>query len=292
MDLVINLYKEVGISSNDALIKVKKIFKSRKAGHGGTLDPLAEGVLIIGLNNATKIFPYISDLKKEYIFTAQLGITTTTYDKEGTIVEQKDPSKITEQKVIDILPSFLGEIRQYAPIYSALKYRGKPLYEYARKGVAVDSKERTVNVYKIELKSFESPFFTMFVECSTGTYIRSICHDIGVMLGVGAHITMLKRTRVGHFLIGDSVRIDELPSSAKGIYNIEQSLINLPYVQLSNELIKLAKNGTTIKLDMTKFIKNGDSMKNRHIRLLNERFETFAIGDIKGDSIKIKRVLS
>lgn len=293
MDIVINLYKQRGITSNDALLQVKRTFKSRKTGHSGTLDPLAEGVLIIGLNNATKIFPYLSGLTKEYIFTAHLGITTDTYDQEGKIVEQRDAKHISEQMIRDILPSFLGEIRQRPPLFSAIKISGKPLYDYARKGIFVNINERTVKIHRIELLSFEYPFFTMIVECSTGTYIRSICHDIGQMLGVGAHITTLKRTRIGHFSINDSVSIEELLSSSKGIFTIEQSLSHIPSLRLTGEFINKARHGNPIKLNKKDcHIESNIFFKNTgYIRLLDERLKTFALGHIKGDLLRIKRVI-
>jgi len=289
MDIFINLYKDKGISSNNALTQVKKFFKVKKAGHAGTLDPLAEGVLIIGLNKATKIFPYLADLTKEYIFTAHLGITTDSYDSEGNIIGQKDASFVSEKMVIDILPFFTGKISQKPPIYSALKHKGKPLYDYARKGIAIEIKERTVRIYKINLLSFELPFATFLVECSTGTYVRSLCHDIGMKLGVGAHATELKRTRIGHFTLKNTVMIDELPKTSKGIFNIDKALSHMPYIVLSKESIDSLRHGKTIHLN--KIQQNQWEGINSYVKILDERSEIFAIGYVKEEVLKVKRVL-
>ncbi len=298
MNLLVNLNKRTGITSNEALIETKRAFNVRKAGHGGTLDPLAEGVLIIALNEATKILPYLSGLDKEYLFTAHLGVITETFDAEGAVVEERSLSGLKESLIEEVLVKFTGNITQRPPRYSAIKLRGRPLYDYARKGIVVEPAPRTVSIHKIKLVDCSMPFVTFRVVCSTGTYIRSLCHDIGLALGVGAHIAMLRRTKIGPFNLDNATAIEHLPKGKLGLFSIDDALSHMPYLQLPKDLTVLAQQGVPIELtrlggipqDLHNRFKD-DAEKPCMIRLLDERHQTFAIGQASGAKIKIKRVL-
>lgn len=204
------LNKPYGLSSNAALQKTKRIFNAAKAGHTGTLDPLATGLLPICFGEATKFSSFLLDADKEYIATIKLGVTTTTYDAEGEVTANK---KVTNSKaeIKDCINSFLGKITQYPPIYSALKVRGRALYDYARNGEEVEIKSREITIHELELIEFISEDeFTLRVLSSKGTYIRSLAHDIGQKLGCGAHLSGLVRTKTNHFYIQQSKTMEEL----------------------------------------------------------------------------------
>ncbi len=196
---VILLDKPTGISSNDALQKVKRIYFAEKAGHTGALDPLATGMLPICLGEATKFSQFLLDSDKRYRVIAKLGERTNTSDSDGEVVETR-PVDVTLDKLKACIDQFRGESDQVPSMFSALKYQGKPLYEYARKGIEVPRESRKITVYEIVLHRFEGDEVEMEVHCSKGTYIRTIVDDLGEMLGCGAHVTMLRRTGVAKYL--------------------------------------------------------------------------------------------
>jgi len=210
MNFVINLNKPKGITSHQAVENVRRISGIKKAGHAGTLDPLATGVLLVCTGEATKITRFLSDLDKEYIAEVKLGEKTDTYDAEGEVTEKIEGFSLRREDIERILPGFTGTIEQIPPMYSAVKMGGKPLYKLARKGLTVEREKRVVTVHDIRITGFEMPFVELRVSCSKGTYVRSLCNDIGDALGVGAHITGLVRTRIGGFNVEDSVTLDEL----------------------------------------------------------------------------------
>lgn len=191
------LDKPLGISSNAALQAVKAIFFAAKAGHTGSLDPLATGLLPICFGEATKFSQYFLEADKSYEVTAQLGVRTTTSDSEGEVVATHEVPNLSQQDIELACAAFRGEIEQIPSIYSALKYQGKPMYEYARQGIEVPRPTRSVTVYDLTILAWESPFLTLSVSCSKGTYIRTIVDDLGEALGCGAHVTALRRTAVG-----------------------------------------------------------------------------------------------
>ncbi|MDH5769559.1 MAG: tRNA pseudouridine(55) synthase TruB, partial [Nitrospirota bacterium] len=204
INVVINLNKPKDVSSQQAVIKVKKFYSARKAGHAGTLDPIATGVLIVCLNEATKITRFLSDLDKEYIVRLKLGERTDTYDITGKIIEKKECPSFQVADISPVLSDFIGEIKQIPPMYSAIKIGGQQLYKLARKGMDIERPGRMITVYGIDLMDFEQPYIDLKISCSKGTYIRTLCDDIGRELGVGAHMVSLERTRVGSFKIEDS----------------------------------------------------------------------------------------
>ncbi|MFV8382892.1 tRNA pseudouridine(55) synthase TruB [Vibrio parahaemolyticus] len=206
---VILLDKPTGISSNDALQKVKRIYFAEKAGHTGALDPLATGMLPICLGEATKFSQFLLDSDKRYRVIAKLGERTNTSDSDGEVVETR-PVDVTLDKLEACIEKFRGESDQVPSMFSALKYQGKPLYEYARKGIEVPRESRKITVYEIVLHRFEGDEVEMEVHCSKGTYIRTIVDDLGEMLGCGAHVTMLRRTAVAKYPYEKMVTLEQL----------------------------------------------------------------------------------
>jgi tRNA pseudouridine55 synthase len=196
---VLLLDKPVGLTSNKALQEVKFLFKAAKAGHTGSLDPLATGLLPICFGEATKMSAFLLDADKRYRVTVKLGETTTTADAEGEIVETHDPSGVTEARIREVMEEFLGEQQQLPPMYSAVKHKGERLYKLARQGIEVERETRTIHIYSMALLEVKMPEFVMDVHCSKGTYVRTLAEDIGKRLGCGAHVNGLRRTRVGPY---------------------------------------------------------------------------------------------
>ena len=192
------LDKPQGMSSNDIMQKVKRIFQANKAGHTGALDPLATGMLPICLGEATKFSQFLLDADKRYLVTAKLGERTDTSDAEGQIVETRDVNVKTPE-ILTALEQFRGNILQVPTMFSALKHNGKPLYEYARQGITVEREARPITIFELNFIEYNAPYLTLEVHCSKGTYIRTLVDDLGEALGCGAHVTMLRRTAVADY---------------------------------------------------------------------------------------------
>ncbi len=307
MNVVINFNKPENISSQQAVIKVKKLFAARKAGHAGTLDPIATGVLIVCLNEATKITRFLSDLDKEYVVRLKLGERTDTYDLTGRIIKKTDFGMFHESDIHDVLNNYTGQIKQTPPMYSAIKKDGKPLYTLARKGISIERPERTIHIYAIDLLCFCPPFIDFRISCSKGTYIRTLCDDIGNDLGVGAHMVSLKRTGIGTFRIEDSVSIEELRNKQGMFYSIDSALSHLREVILDEDSYRKARNGMPIiyseiplhpsllKRDEGGVLKGGGVFEelytNQYVRLKSPDNIVFGIGKVESDKIKIERLL-
>ncbi len=210
---VLLLDKRAGITSNKALQEIKNLYHAAKAGHTGSLDPLATGMLPICLGEATKISAFLLDADKRYRVQCRLGITTTTGDADGEIVQTRECPGITMDTINTVVPQFTGTISQIPPMYSALKHQGERLYKLAREGVEVERKPRTVQIHELLPLSFHGDVFELEVACSKGTYIRTLVEDIGESLGCGAHVVQLRRLSVGPF-DGGMVTIDELRAAA------------------------------------------------------------------------------
>ena len=204
------LNKPLGLSSNSALQKVRRLFNAQKAGHTGALDPLATGLLPICLGEATKFSHYLLDSTKRYQTTVKLGQTTATGDVEGEILQQRDVPVLTAERIEQVLAQFRGDIQQVPPMYSALKRDGRPLYELARQGIEIEREARPVTIYELTLIGFTEDSLTLDVTCSKGTYIRVLGEDIGEALGCGGHLTKLHRIQTGHFEINPDYTIEYL----------------------------------------------------------------------------------
>jgi len=248
MNGVINVYKPSGITSFDVVRTIKRLSKTKKVGHTGTLDPMASGVLPVCINNATKIVDYIMQNHKVYKATLKLGVTTDTYDREGKILSESELNNISDKDIEEVIKGFVGDIEQMPPMYSALKVNGKRLYELARKGIEIERQKRKITIYDISIENIDIPYVEFTVKCSKGTYIRSLCYDIGDVLKVGGAMWDLERVETGTFSIENSIALEDLNEE-----NIENFIIPmdeaLTYKSMvfSNKFEKLLLNGVTIQ---------------------------------------------
>ena len=251
MDGVLNIRKEKGYTSFDVVAKLRGILHMKKIGHTGTLDPEAEGVLPVVLGKATKLVDLLTEKQKTYEALLHLGLETDTQDMTGTVLEEK-PVEVTEEEVRTVIRSFLGEQQQIPPMYSALKVDGKKLYELAREGKTVERKPRAVQFYEIEIKKIELPYVRFSVTCSKGTYIRTLCHDIGQKLGCGGCMEELLRTRSGNFVWEDSMTLAQVEEAVRNgtigdrVISIGQVLKDYPEIFCTREGDRLLENGNTL----------------------------------------------
>lgn len=249
---VLLLDKPYGFSSNQALQKVKWLYQAQKAGHTGTLDPLATGVLPICLGEATKFAQHLTDENKTYVATVKFGVTTTTGDKEGDVISEVD-CQISREDIQGVLPQFMGEITQVPPMYSALKVNGKPLYEYARDGVELTRAPRQVNIFHIKLLDCSDNQANIEVCCSKGTYIRTLGEDIGKALQVGAHLTALRRSATASYQIAHTVSIEALEAMTLAerdalLLPVDTAIQALPKLALHEDAAYYFKQGNPVWL--------------------------------------------
>lgn len=265
---VINIYKEKGFTSHDVVNIVRRQLGKIKTGHTGTLDPDAEGVLPVCIGKATKLADYIAADIKEYKAELTLGITTTTEDISGDIIEQREVN-CSSDEVTEAIRSFVGECSQVPPMYSAIKVNGKKLYELAREGKEVERKIRLINIYEIRnIEALDKNRYEFYVLCSKGTYIRTLCKDIGEKLGCGGCMSKLTRTRSGNFYIEDSIKIEDFKSITEDnklsdiIIPVEKVLSNYKRIHISSKAEKFVLNGNKISLSYVseKDIKLGDKV--------------------------------
>ena len=256
MNGVLNIYKPKGMSSFDVVRIVKKVCNIKKVGHTGTLDPEATGVLPVCVGRATKIIDYIMDSEKTYEVTFKLGVKTTTYDLEGEVLEQCETEHLTSQEILEAVESFKGEYSQVPPMYSALKKNGVRLYELARKGIDIEREGRLITIYNIENIKIDSPLVSMKVSCSKGTYIRSLCYDIGEKLGVGATMTELNRSKTSVYEQENSININDLTKENLNEYliSIEDALDMYSKVTVGEKYAHLLVNG--VKVGDNRFTKD------------------------------------
>ena len=204
--------KDKGLSSNKTIQKIKRRLDIKKIGHFGTLDPQAEGLLVCGINEGTKLSEKFLNLDKSYFSKIMLGIQTTTDDSEGSVIEEKN-IQVSEEEIIEMIKTFVGESKQKAPYFSALKYKGKPLYKHAREGRLIEKEPREIKIYKILNIAVENAFVSFEISCSKGTYIRSIARDLGDKLGCGGHLVELVRLSQGKFELKDAKKVDDVQMS-------------------------------------------------------------------------------
>ncbi|TYL47098.1 tRNA pseudouridine(55) synthase TruB [Marinomonas sp. IMCC 4694] len=228
VDGIVLLNKPIGLSSNQALQRVRRLYQAAKAGHTGALDPLATGMLPLCLGDATKFSQYLLDADKRYLTCIQLGKRTTTGDREGEVLTQESIPLLTDEALNVILDRFRGEIEQIPPMYSALKHEGKPLYEYARQGIVIERKRRRVTVSNLTLVSRTEESLTLDIQCSKGTYIRTIGEDIGEALGCGAHLHSLHRISTAGYLPENMMSLEEFEAIAEQGYEaLDSHLISM-----------------------------------------------------------------
>ena len=257
MDGVIIINKQKNFTSHDVVNVIRKKLNIKKVGHTGTLDPNATGVLPILVGKATKISKYLIEHDKTYIATIKLGEKTDTGDSEGQVIEEKlVPTDLKKEDINNVLQIFLGKQKQVPPMYSAIKINGKKLYEYAREGKEVKLEAREIEIYKIQLLEYKNSKIKFEVECSKGTYIRTLCEDIAKKLGTVGYMEELQRTKVNNFKIGDSVLLDDIT-----LENVEENLIKIEEVfkekdkiELDNKKLELFLNGVKLTYDLPKDI--------------------------------------
>lgn len=249
---IVNIYKEKGYTSHDVVAVLRKVVGQKKIGHTGTLDPDATGVLPVCLGRATKVCELLTDHDKTYEALLLLGKTTDTQDISGQVLEERDPDDLTEEEVRSCIESFIGEYDQIPPMYSALKVNGKKLYELAREGKTVERKSRRVQIHGIRILEMNLPHVRMEVDCSKGTYIRTLCHDIGEKLRVGGCMEELERTKVGRFLKEDAVTLDEVRQKmeqgegAELFTPLDQIFAELPAVTVTDAKAWMSYNGNDL----------------------------------------------
>jgi tRNA pseudouridine55 synthase len=255
VDGILNLNKPAGPTSFTAVSKVKHLLHERQVGHGGTLDPLASGVLPLFLGQSTRVAEYLLEYPKTYRAEVVLGITTDTYDAEGNITCRADATGIQREILEKELSAFRGVISQTPPIYSAIKHKGQPLHKLARRGDCITVESRQVNIYRLDLLDFQTPVVTLEIECSKGTYIRSLAYDLGQRLGCGAYLKNLIRTTYGPFDINKSITLPELEAAVENnawqhlLHPADSVLSHWLAVTLTPEQIEAVKHGSAILLE-------------------------------------------
>lgn len=287
-DGIINLFKPDGITSHDAVMAVRKKFKNTKVGHTGTLDPMATGVLPICLGKATRITEYLLSNDKKYRCEMTLGIITDTQDIWGNVIERKQVN-VDDEQIKNAVIHFLGSVEQIPPVYSALKLNGKKLYEYARQGKKVDIKPRHITIYAINVIRIQDLRVLFDVKCSKGTYIRTLCNDIGALLGCGATMSALQRTSSGRFEIEDSVSIEALDELLPDqyLYPMDYPLNHLGSVEVIHEKgFRKARNGCLLNKEDFVIHKNSDNVRVYY----NEKFIAIGAYNHNLQTVKLKKV--
>lgn len=276
---IINVYKEKGFTSFDVVAKLRGILKTKKIGHTGTLDPDAEGVLPVCIGRATKVCDILTDKDKVYEAVMLLGVETDTQDTSGEVLKEL-PVEVSEEAVKEAILSFVGEYAQVPPMYSALKVNGKKLYELAREGKTVERKARNVQIFSIEILEMDLPRVRMSVHCSKGTYIRTLCHDVGQKLGCGGCMDKLLRTKVGVFELADTLKLAEIDALAReGL--VEDRIISVD--ELFEDYTKV-----WMKQEFDVVVHNGNRVKKRMFEeKLSSNTERLRVYDSKGEFIGI-----
>jgi tRNA pseudouridine55 synthase len=278
------LDKPFGITSNAALQQVKKILHIKKAGHTGSLDPLATGMLPLCIDKATKFSGYLLDTDKQYEVCAQLGACTTTGDAEGEITARYPIGNYSDTDILSVLERFSGKIEQMPPMFSAIKKNGRPLYELARQGITIERDMRTVDIYQLNLLDIQTDCLSLFVHCSKGTYIRTLIEDIGNTLGCGAHVKSLRRTAVGKYLPSQMVTLDHLEALMETkdyetiqsfILPVDSCLAQWPSVTVNSQLLFYLQRGQSVRIK--------DAPSNGLVRLYSPSTEFLGLGEIVED---------
>ena len=290
MNGVLNIFKPKGMSSFDAVRIVKKVAGTGKVGHTGTLDPEATGVLPLCIGKATKIIDYIMNSEKVYEVTLKLGIRTTTYDLEGEVLEEKDCNHLTDVEILQAVNSFIGEYSQVPPMYSALKQNGVRLYELARKGIEVEREGRLITIYNIEDIKINNPYISMKVSCSKGTYIRSLCYDIGEKLGVFATMTELNRAKTSVFSQEESININDLTKENINEYilSMEEALEKYDKIIVRGKYVNLLING--VRVGDNRFT-NDKVINQKLYRVYDEENNFIGLGKKNDLGFKIEKLL-
>ena len=294
---VLNIYKEKGYTSHDVVARLRRIVGQKKIGHTGTLDPEAEGVLPVCLGKATKLCDLLTDKDKTYEAVLLLGISTDTQDTTGKILEEKNTADLREEAVREVVLSFEGEYDQIPPMFSALKVGGKKLYELARDGKEVERKPRHVQIYRIRILQIDLPRVRMEVTCSKGTYIRTLCHDIGEKLGCGGCMESLLRTRVERFGVAESLRISEVEqlmdegTLQEHMIKVDEMFPDYQKVYLAPEASAAVRNGNSFRLGDVIWISELSGFQNaERVRVYDEERNFIAVYEFEKENQLFKIV--
>jgi tRNA pseudouridine55 synthase len=251
---VLNIDKPRGLTSHDVVARVRKVADLQRVGHAGTLDPLARGVLIVCLGKATRLIEYLMDTRKAYTATVEFGTVTNTWDGEGEIVETNSVNQLSLAHIEEALDRFRGSIEQIPPMYSALKHEGKPLYDLARRGIEVERDSRSVEIHRLQVLAWDCPDLVIEVECSKGTYIRSLAYDLGRAVGPGAYLSDLVRTAVGPFCLEEAVSLAQLMAGRQDgtwqddLLSVREAFEHMPSVTVDEETRKRIGYGQEVAL--------------------------------------------
>jgi tRNA pseudouridine55 synthase len=252
---LLNLNKPPGLTSHDVVAQIRRLTGQRRVGHAGTLDPLATGVLLVCLGQATRLIEYLMTGQKQYRAVIRFGLTTNTLDSQGQVIAQADPFGLSQAGLMALLPAFTGEIEQIPPIFSALKKDGRPLYQRARAGEKVEVEPRRVTIHTLTVVAWQPPDLTLDVTCSPGTYIRSLAHDLGQAAGVGAHLARLTRTTSGGWRLDEAVSLETLVSGQADwrayLHPPDRAVNHLPAVTLTEDEARRVNYGQVIQLPQT-----------------------------------------
>ena len=257
MDGILNINKATGMTSHDVVAKIRKILKQKRVGHAGTLDPAASGVLPICIGQGTRVAEYLSESGKAYQADIVFGVVTDTYDREGSIIRTADIADLTLTNIEETLHNFLGPQMQFPPRYSAIKIQGQPAYKRARAGEELSMAARPITITSLKILSWQPPTLTLAIECSKGTYIRSLAYDLGEQLHCGAHLAALIRTRSGPFLLSESITLEQLAIAASSgaiaehLYPSDTALQNLPVLVLDAATVERVLHGNSFHYDQT-----------------------------------------
>lgn len=284
IDGIVILDKATGLTSNDALQRLKRLYGAAKAGHTGALDPLATGVLPICFGEATKYSQYLLDADKAYEVTAKLGVRTASGDSEGEVVDTRPVEGITQESLEAVLPRFRGGIEQVPSMYSALKHQGQPLYKLARQGVEIERPARPVQIYRLELTHFAGDEFKLSVHCSKGTYVRTLVEDIGLALGNFAHVIQLRRTQAGPYTLADAHTFEGIAAMLEQGGNqaidvllkpVDSSVSHWPALVLTESTAFYLKTGQSVRVPQ--------APANGWVRLMGPENEFIGVGEILDD---------
>ncbi|MFQ6014327.1 MAG: tRNA pseudouridine(55) synthase TruB [Anaerolineae bacterium] len=251
---ILNVNKPAGMTSHDVVAAVRRMSGQKRVGHAGTLDPLATGVLLICLGQATRVIEYLQRFPKVYCAQIRLGVVTDTYDAEGEVISEVAELNVSRDQIEEVLPSFMGQIEQVPPLYSALKHKGQPLYKLARQGIEIEREARVVEIYRLQITDWTPPLLELEVECSKGTYIRSLAHDLGQMLGCGAHLSKLVRRASGHFTLEESISLADLKVAfsegywTEFIYSMDAALLEFEAVIVDQDTALKIAHGQEVEL--------------------------------------------
>ena len=285
--------KPTGVTSHDVVQELRRILGTKRVGHTGTLDPAAGGVLLACVGKGTKVAQFLTGYDKEYRAVIKLGATTDTYDGEGEIKETKEECQVSPERIIDTIDSFRGEIWQLPPLHSAIKYKGKRLYQYAREKEEVTRTKRKVEIKEISIKGVNMPYVELKVSCSKGTYVRSVAHDLGQKLGCGAYLFSLRRTRVGPFTLEDALSpgsISEVKKEGKiseALISIEQALAHLPSVAVREDSVARVQNGARLVSSFVSSV-DGSFQVGQTISMTDEQGRIIAMGKALSQSEKFQ----